>query len=203
MEWVWEPFSENRGSSNQIFTHTMYAHYFPPPGFCWEPNNCGYYDDPIVDDRSLKTYNVEERIKEMYDYVSHMKTHYRSNHLLVTWGGDFFFKNGFKWYSNTDKLIKNFNLRYKDVQLLYSTPGKWLDAIKEADVVWPIKWDDMFPYADVKHGYWTGYFSSWAVAKGFIRDLSRASHLADNIDAIELLWSNNEKDILDLHNARM
>ena len=59
LEWVWETFSEDRGSNSTIFAHTMFHHYFPPPGFCWEPNNCGYYDEPIVNDRNLKTYNVE------------------------------------------------------------------------------------------------------------------------------------------------
>jgi len=54
----------------------MFEHYYPPPGFCWEPNNCPYYDEPVVDDRSLKTYNVEERAKVLYDWVLHMKDHY-------------------------------------------------------------------------------------------------------------------------------
>jgi len=50
MEWVWEPFSQNRGNSSQIFAHAMFEQYFSPTEFCWEPNNCGYYADPIVDD---------------------------------------------------------------------------------------------------------------------------------------------------------
>jgi len=49
---------------------------------------------------------------------------------------------------------------YSDVKLVYSTPGKFLDAIKKENVNWPVRRDDMFPYADEKHAYWTGYFTS-------------------------------------------
>jgi lysosomal alpha-mannosidase len=115
LEWVWESFSEDRGSNSTIFAHTMYYHYFPPPGFCWEPNNCGYYDEPVIADKSLKTYNIESRAKELYEWVLHMKEHYRSNQLLIPFGGDFFYKNALKWYKNIDNLIEGFNRIYTDV----------------------------------------------------------------------------------------
>jgi len=69
MEWVWESFSQNWGNNSQIFAHAMFEQYFSPNEFCWEPNNCGYYADPIVDDWTLKTYNVEQRTQIMYDHV--------------------------------------------------------------------------------------------------------------------------------------
>jgi len=47
----------------------MFEQYFSPNEFCWEANNCAYYADPIVDDWNLKTYNVDEWIKVMYDHV--------------------------------------------------------------------------------------------------------------------------------------
>ena len=60
MEFIWEPFSKDRGETQQIFFHNMYDHYYPPPGFSWCTNNCPMYDEPIVDNPNLKTYNVDE-----------------------------------------------------------------------------------------------------------------------------------------------
>ena len=46
--------------------------------------------------------------------------------------------------------------------LLYSTPSFYLDSLKEQDLTWPVRVDDMFPYADQPDDYWTGYFTSRA-----------------------------------------
>ncbi len=59
------------------------------------------------------------------------------------------------------------------MQLEYSTPSRYLDALANANVKWPTKYDDMFPYADDPLSYWTGYFTSRANDKEYIR---RASH---------------------------
>jgi len=99
---------------------------------------------------------------------------------LVPIGGDFFFKAALKQYKNLDWLIAGFNQRYENIKLVYSTPGKWLEAIKKENVVWPVWRDDMFPYADEKHAYWTGYFTSRPVGKGLFREVSWFSHIADN-----------------------
>ena len=49
--------------------------------------------------------------------------------------------------------------------LLMSTPSEYMDAVKEIDVEWPVRYDDMLPYADNIEDYWTGYFTSRAQAK--------------------------------------
>ena len=67
-----------------------------------------------------------------------MKEHYRGNNLLIPFGGDFFYKNSLKWYKNIDKLIEGFNDIYQDVQLLYSTPGKFFSQLKQDPVKWPV-----------------------------------------------------------------
>ena len=66
-----------------------------------------------------------------------MKDHYRANHLLITMGGDFFYKNAYKQYTNIDKLIKYFNEEYKDFKLIYSTPGQYIKAVHESGTVFP------------------------------------------------------------------
>jgi len=88
---------------------------------------------------------------------------------------------------------------YSDVKLVYSTPGKFLDAIKKENVNWPVWRDDMFPYADEKHAYWTGYFTSWPVGKGLFRDLSRLSHVMDNKDALSILGTESYSELINQH----
>jgi len=58
----------------------------------------------------------------------------------------------------------------------YSTPGAYIDAIKEKNITWPTKEDDMFPYADAPRAYWTGYFSSRPNDKSFFRSASSLLH---------------------------
>jgi alpha-mannosidase len=52
---------------------------------------------------------------------------------------------------------------------MYSTPYTYIKALQSLDVTWPTKYDDMFPYADKPYAYWTGYFSSRANDKEYIR----------------------------------
>jgi hypothetical protein len=49
----------------------------------------------------------------------------------------------------------------------------YVDAVYAEDIEWTTKSDDMFPYANNDVSYWTGYFSSRANDKEYIR---RAEH---------------------------
>lgn len=42
----------------------------------------------------------------------------------------------------------------------YSTPSRYLAAAHAANVTWPVKDDDEFPYASDAFSYWTGYYTS-------------------------------------------
>ena len=88
-------------------------------------------------------------------------------------GDDFNYQNARKYFKNMDTLIYHFNKRYGDeVEIFYSTPQDYVQAVNAAKIKWPVKYDDHFPYADRDHAYWTGYFTSRAVLKGYVRDLS-------------------------------
>ncbi|CAI2379380.1 unnamed protein product [Moneuplotes crassus] len=173
MEYIWRPFDKD--SSAEIFTHAMFDHYYPPPGFCWATSSCHYYDDPIVNNEKLKTHNYKERIAEMYEWLAHMRDHYRTGNLLIPMGTDFSYKNAHKIYINTDRLIKYFNEEYDDFELVYSTPSQYVKAVHDSGVAIPLKYGDQFPYAEREFSYWTGYFTSRAVSKGNIRQLERHS----------------------------
>lgn len=56
-----------------------------------------------------------------------------------------------------------------NVNLIYSTPSCYLKALYDADIDWPTKSDDYFPYASDPNCYWTGYFTSRPNSKRFER----------------------------------
>ncbi|NXF28103.1 MA2B1 mannosidase, partial [Rhodinocichla rosea] len=55
------------------------------------------------------------------------------------------------------------------VHALYSTPSCYLRELHRANLTWPLKTDDFFPYSDGPHQFWTGYFSSRPAFKGYER----------------------------------
>lgn len=63
MEFIWRPFFQHNGLRNQIFTHALYQHYSAPDGFNWDDLG---WDDPMEDDKTLTTYNVDEKIDDFY-----------------------------------------------------------------------------------------------------------------------------------------
>ena len=75
-------------------------------------------------------------------------------------------------------MIKYINAKFPNVTLMYTTPGTYLDALIASDTTWPVRYDDLFPYADVPQDYWTGYFTSRQGAKKQVRDGSAYLHSA-------------------------
>lgn len=87
-----------------------------------------------------------------------------------------------------DKLIKYVNENYADqFNLFYSTPSKYVDALATYDVEWPTKYDDMFPYSDGPDAYWTGYFSSRANDKEYVRKASSNFHASSQLYSSKIL----------------
>jgi hypothetical protein len=51
---------------------------------------------------------------------------------MIPLGGDFSFINAYESFESTDRFIRYFNNRFGDeFQIMYSTPGRYLDAIIE------------------------------------------------------------------------
>jgi alpha-mannosidase len=96
---------------------------------------------------------------------------YQTNHLMWTMGDDFAYTYANTWFKQMDKLIHHVNLDGR-VNVLYSTPSMYVDAVNAANETWPLKTGDFFPYADRPHCYWTGYFTSRSAFKGYVRKLS-------------------------------
>jgi alpha-mannosidase len=79
-------------------------------------------------------------------------------------GDDFSFSDASVFFENSDAMIRYYNAndgKKNNIELIYSTPTMYVDAVKRADIVWPTRSpQDMMPYKDYQATYWTGYFTS-------------------------------------------
>lgn len=165
MEVVWK--SSDNLDDNDILTGVLYNHYSPPPGFCFDML-CN--DEPIIDDEYSADYNVDARISAFADFVKRQAGYFRTNNVILTMGDDFHYMSAQMWFKNLDKLIKYSNERTEhQLNVFYSTPSCYLKALHNANITWPTKSDDFFPYANDAHSYWTGYFTSRPTSKRFER----------------------------------
>lgn len=133
-------------------------------------------DDPFITDERLTTYNAPEKAEEFHNWIINQASYYNSNNIIITMGDDFRFQNAKQYFDSSNALIDyyNENLGKKyNIELIYSTPSMYVDAVNAENLTWTTKYDDMFPYADNEYSYWTGYFSSRANDKEYIR---RAQH---------------------------
>jgi len=63
----------------------------------------------------------------------------------------------------------------------------YVDAVNAEGLTWTTKYDDMFPYADNDVSYWTGYFSSRANDKEYIRKAEHILHASNKLFALNSL----------------
>ena len=82
----------------------------------------------------------------------------------------------------------------EQVLFKYSTPSQYVDALAAKDVKWPTKYDDMFPYSDNPDSYWTGYFTSRANDKGYVRRASHNFHASTQLYAEKMFDTNLSAD---------
>ncbi|GAM29188.1 hypothetical protein SAMD00019534_123640 [Acytostelium subglobosum LB1] len=175
MEFMWRGSRSN--PEYQVFTSVLRAMYCTPSGFNFEGG-----DDPIQDDPNLFNVNIQERAEAFIAVAQEYSTHYQSNNVLVPMGCDFAYMNANMYFKNLDKLIAyiNANPQY-NMNLLYSTPSIYIDAVNAANLTWNVKTDDLFPYADGPYSYWTGYFVSRPALKGYVRQTNALLHVTEQL----------------------
>ncbi|CAF4002973.1 unnamed protein product [Adineta steineri] len=168
MEMIWKA-SANLGRQSWLFTGILPRRYSTPATFSFDfiaP------DDPIIDDVNLPDYNVPERVQTFIETAQNESMEYATNHIIMTFGGDFQYQNALANYKNLDKLIKYVNdqqINGSNVNVFYSTPSCYLYALNKVNRSWITKTDDFFPHAHHPHGFWTGYFTSRPALKRFER----------------------------------
>ena len=186
MQWVWRPMEDSLGDSVEIFTHTMQSTYEWPDGYWYDERDFGD-KSPVISNPKYTTFNADVKSASLRDFILDKSGHYLGNHLMIPWGGDFMYGNAALTFKSEDNLIDYFNSVYDDVTLVRSTPYMYLDALKAQDIEWPVKTDDMFPYADKRDEYWTGYFTSRANSKSQVRFAQANIHASNKLFAPEAI----------------
>ncbi|XP_058121282.1 lysosomal alpha-mannosidase-like [Anopheles ziemanni] len=181
-EMVWHT-SGSLGNSD-LFTSVLYNHYSAPPGFCFDIL-CN--DDPMIDDKGSTDYNVKNRIDTFITWLEKMAESYRSNNLILSMGDDFNYMDAIMNFKNMDKLIKYTNERQAEgskINAFYSTPSCYVKAVHSANIDWPTKSDDFFPYESDYHSFWTGYYTSRPTQKRYEREGNHFLQVCKQLSAI-------------------
>jgi len=184
LEWVWMP--SEMGPETNLLTHVLYNHYSSPNGMPFDVLDPGMTN--IVDDPESSEFNVDKFSEDLINQLIERSEHYLTDEILTLFGDDFRYMNALQNYNSMDKLIKYVNENYADqFNLFYSTPSKYVDALATYDVEWPTKYDDMFPYSDGPDAYWTGYFSSRANDKEYVRKASSNFHASSQLFSSKIM----------------
>ena len=102
-----------------------------------------------------------------------------------TMGDDFMYGAAQMNFHSMDRLIHyvNLNTSAHGVNIFYSTQADYARARLAADAPLALKTTDAFPYSSGAHSVWSGYFSSRAALKGFVRETSALSLAARQLQA--------------------
>jgi len=187
LEYVWQP-SASLGPDASTFFSIMNQGlhlYFPLPGLCWDIINCN--DPEVQDDPDLDDYNVNDVVRRNVEQATIQANAYVGD-IYYTMGFDFNYEYAEEWFANLDKLIHYTNLATGShgFNMFYSTPQQYARTKLAYPITWPSKLpsdSDGFPYADGPHSYWTGYLTSRAALKGYVRSSSSTFQALKQIQA--------------------
>ncbi|KAG8190302.1 hypothetical protein JTE90_012589 [Oedothorax gibbosus] len=188
MELIWKA-SESLGKKANIFTGVLPNVYWPPKGFCF---------DNFCSDEELTKENINYKAHNFISIAQEQAKHYATNHIVMTMGMDFHYRDAPKWFRNMDYLISYINSLQSvgmNVSMFYSTPTCYLKSLNNANKTWTTMQSDFLPYASNRHEYWTGFYTSRPALKyharrtnAFLQVCKQLVTLADveNADIITL-----------------
>lgn len=181
LEFIYEPF----GKGKKIFTHISYDHYCPSKTLRKYP--C---DKPVV----LTQEELKAVSESFYQEMLDESKAYRHNNMLLYYGDDFSFQEADINYKNIEQIMDYVNTNMKGkMKLIYSTPSIYFDYVEKSNCKFEeYSNEDFFPYADNKHCYWTGYFTSRANLKGLVKQLGIYVSIVSKL-LVELYMDDNDK----------
>lgn len=193
LEFLWTPFVDDSKDKDSIFTHVTYDMYWGIPNF--------YFGDSRAEEPIVPGYNLDEKLEDFANWVYTFRDTFKTNQIFIPFGGDFNYQNAHTIFMNLDRLVKYANERFSDLNVFYSTPGEYSEKVmKTRGVKWDVNTDDFFPYADDQESYWTGFFTSRANQKGYIRQASRQLMAANQFLALEAITGKANLTALDEQN---
>ena len=128
-----------------------------------------------MDDPRLEGYNLEERAQNLTDYFNSMALHFKTDNLMHTFGEDFAYTQANTWFKNLDRLANHINANPEkyNIQLKYSSPQEYLEAVNAEGKTYEENNYDFFPYSDNDNSFWTGYFVSRSSLKYHTKKVGR------------------------------
>lgn len=187
-EWIWQ-------GSSSLPDATIFA------GELFGTGKGGYstwigFDDSspqIVDDPDLHDYNVDQYVDKFVQDALDQYSHTLTEHQMWACGTDFQYQNAAHWYTNLDKLIHYVN-QNGTVNAFYSTPTIYTDwKLKNSNISWEVRTDDIIPLADNAHHYWSGFFTSRPALK---RQVRYGANLLQAARILEVLSNTSAADVL-------
>ncbi|KAL0047195.1 hypothetical protein WJX82_009185 [Trebouxia sp. C0006] len=180
MEMLWRG-AKSFGDTADVFTSNFpTGNYGAPGGFWYDPWS---QDDPIMDDKCLYDYNVQNRVDDFVRASQDISSVTYGDDILIPFGSDFQWISAHQYYKNVDKLVHYINEDGR-INAFYSTPAEYVAVKHTYNHSWPLKTDDFFPYADCPVCYWTGYFTSRATSKGWIREATAYLQAARQLEVL-------------------
>lgn len=189
LNFIWRPFSKHFGDQYQILTCVMKddARFQGESGIDFDAQGTM---GPFVEDKDRTDFNAPDRSVAFLNYVNELASMSREKHVLIPMGNSYAFQNAGQIYKNMERLVKYIEENYKDqnVELVFSTPSEYVEAIKKDKASYPVFYGDLLPYIEPsKDEVWSGYFSSRPNVKKNVKDTSALIHAQNKVFAQQVL----------------
>lgn len=124
-----------------------------------------------------------------------LATQKNAQNVMLMWGDDFSFMNSEAQYKNLELIIGLCNkINTVNMNFIQSTPQTYVNALKNENVEWPTRNDDLLPYASDPARYWTGFYSSRPGFKKAVKDASSVFGAHSHLFARRVLEQNATED---------
>jgi len=137
------------------------------------------------------SYNTSENWAEEYSkYIRGLEGMFRTKHIFVPFGHDFAFQDAgpeFECMDNQMKYFKDNYDKYK-LNLTYSTPSLYTEAVNKEGVTWWINQEDFFGYKDREDAFWAGFYTSHPAVKGYVRKMTALARFAELVYSTTPSW---------------
>ncbi|KAI0983937.1 hypothetical protein GJ496_009992 [Pomphorhynchus laevis] len=147
-----------------VLTSRMYNHYSPPEGFCFDEFCKG---EPVIDGDIENEHlnNAKSKASEILAYLEVQGKVFNSKHLLLPMGSDFHYQNAHHTFKNIDALLRatqsyKFNETRDNIEIKYSTPECYLNAIRSDLKNITTHKKDFLPYCHRPFSCWTSFYTS-------------------------------------------
>ncbi|KAN0009894.1 hypothetical protein ACTFIU_007204 [Dictyostelium citrinum] len=205
LQFKWRGSPEGVGAKSDILAHVFDDFYTSPPHMSFD----GY---------NFLAYGLPRLTMEMIELARNRSVFYKSPHVLIPMGGDFAYRNAYKSFEQMDQLVASINGHHangeSNVICQYSTLADFfsetIDWHNQNKVSFNYYDGDFFPYADDSNTYWTGYYTSRPLLKGYERHVSSKLRSAEILSALQydeqyypapLLNASKQVSILQHHDA--